>query len=378
MQEKSTEKNESPKIATRNETSYSLHTMTLCAQLSPYEKNLIIEKLKKIGKKYNQGYHVENINAQNTQIWFRVARVFDFNEICLKCFHSGSLSSYWLSVVVNPRRMFHADDHPYVYIAAQEEILQSMELIQRLLDEADITEITRDTFKLSRVDYCVNIDLGDEDAVHDYLRLMKKGRILYAMQRKTEYSCIGRRFIPTSRSFTTNSAQTEFSIYDKYYQLNAEKEKYDPEEIEEARGLIRIEYRAKRPKICYEERKLDCAETLGFLELTPEIAERNICRFLKLTYGTGKFVRLKKAIELIDSSSYQQRTKNIMKKILQETVRRDLNNARLCFEDFYKYMKKFNQLGISPITLDKRSKYKEMENPLYYIEHCNKNQETRQ
>lgn len=50
MQEKCTDKNESPKIATKNETSYSLHTMTLCAQLSPYEKNLIIKKLIKIGK----------------------------------------------------------------------------------------------------------------------------------------------------------------------------------------------------------------------------------------------------------------------------------------------------------------------------------------
>ena len=36
-------------------------------------------------------------------------------------------------------------------------------------------------------------------------------------------------------------------------------------------------------------------------------------------------------------------------------------------------MKRFNELGISPITIEKGSKVKEMENPLYYIEHRSKN-----
>lgn len=45
---------------------------------------------------------------------------------------------------------------------------------------------------------------------------------------------------------------------------------------------------------------------------------------------------------------------------------------RLGSYEFSKRMKKFEELGISPITLSKRSTHPEFENPIYYIENnCN-------
>ena len=45
---------------------------------------------------------------------------------------------------------------------------------------------------------------------------------------------------------------------------------------------------------------------------------------------------------------------------------------RLGSYEFSKRMKKFEELGISPITLSKRSTHPEFENPTYYIENnCN-------
>ena len=59
---------------------------------------------------------------------------------------------------------------------------------------------------------------------------------------------------------------------------------------------------------------------------------------------------------------------------LQEVSLKGLEGAKESYEkDFNKCMKRFNELGISPITIEKGSKVKEMENPLYYIEHRSKN-----
>ena len=51
---------------------------------------------------------------------------------------------------------------------------------------------------------------------------------------------------------------------------------------------------------------------------------------------------------------------------LQEVSLKGLEGAKESYEkDFNKCMKRFNELGISPITIEKGSKVKEMENPLY-------------
>ena len=63
-----------------------------------------------------------------------------------------------------------------------------------------------------------------------------------------------------------------------------------------------------------------------------------------------------------------------MVEILEKVSRGNLQEVKDSYgKDFPKYMKKFNELGISPITIEKRSPFSELENPLYYIEYKNKN-----
>ena len=268
----------------------------------------------------------------------------------------------------------YGNSHPFAYIASPNEVLRAYERIQEFLNAAKIVEIDYKMFMIQRMDYCVNIDMGDSALVKAYMRLMKKGSYPHKMKRRMEYSESGHRQIPTKDSFTVFSKTIEFAVYDKCAQLEQEKEKYEEEDIKTAEGMIRIELRVKRSKIQYDARTNGCEDVRTQLEMASEIANKNIPRYLKSAYGIGKFVKYEKAKRLIQESWYIKRTKEMLLDFLQEVSLKGLEGAKESYEkDFNKCMKRFNELGISPITIEKGSKVKEMENPLYYIEHRSKN-----
>lgn len=371
---KTKKKTSNPIIAAHDQTNYSIHTFTFRAGLTRVSRDSIEEKLIRLSKKKNRGYYIKGKKPYRTTN-YNVASDFGFNTVSLLTITSENMTtSYWMDVKVNPRRMFHKDDHPFVYIADRDDLLYSYIQLDCFLRQAGITEINNAVFYIQRADYCVNIDLEDQERVKAYMRLMKKGAYPYKSERMTEYSEKGKREIPTQDSFTVNTKRFEFSVYDKHIQLSREADKYAKEEIREAEGMIRIELRVKRPKIHYDEKKTECNSTLEFLLSADEIAEGNIPRYLKQAYGSGKFVKLDRAREIIDVSRCKKKTRDQMVEILKKVSRGNLQEVKDSYgKDFSKYMKKFNELGISPITLEKRSPFSELENPLYYIEHRNKN-----
>lgn len=367
-------KTSNPIIAAYDQKNYSIHTFTFRAKLNRENQNSIKEKLIQLSKKKNKGCYQEGKETYKITN-YNAASDFGFNTISLLKITSGDdFKSYWMDVKVNPRWMFHRDDHPFVYIANQDDLIACYKQLGWFLKEAKITEIGCDVFYIQRADYCVNIDLEDRKRVKAYMRLLKKGAYPYKSIRRMENSKTGKRKIPTKDSFTVYTKRFEFSIYDKYAQLSKEADKYSEEEMQEAEGMIRIELRVKRSKLRYDEKKNGCDRTLEFLVLAGEIAEGNIPRYLKKAYGSGKFVKLEKAKEIIEASGCKKKSKNKMVEILEKVSRGNLQEVKDSYgKDFPKYMKKFNELGISPITIEKRSPFSELENPLYYIEYKNKN-----
>lgn len=354
---------------------YSIHTMTVRAPLSPYDWKNIKDTLIDYSMENKKGYYKEeNTDGKNKYIKFKIAERFRFNMVMLMNINTETGNRRYMDIKINPRKMFHPYDHPFSYIAKPEELEESYLKIQEFLDDAGITEIDDGMFYLHRVDYCVNIDLGSSVMVQEYMRLMKKGAYPYGSKRLQEYSESRKRYIPTKNSFSVQSKSFEFSIYDKQSQLSDEGEKYSEDEIEEAKGLVRIELRIARSKIRSEEKKYECAEALDFLRETDKIAKDNIPRYLSMIYGTGKFVCYKAAKQIIMESSCHKNTKKDMIEILKMTSKNNLQFAKSQFnEHFHYYMNIFNKLGISPITLASDSKVLAMQNPIFYIEHNNRN-----
>lgn len=378
MTEKNITKNKNPQNAEEKKIFYSMHTMTMRARLTNCDVKSICEKLISHSQDCRKGYYQDELcgNEKIKYKKFTVAEKFGFNTLVILSTKIMEVKAYWLDIKINPRRMFHKNDYPFTYIANEHDIKLSYEKIQTFLDEAGITEIRKDAFYIHRIDYCVNIDLKFRYAVDEYMRLLKKGRCPYNTKRKLEYSESGKRMVPTKNSFTIFSDSSEFAVYDKNSQLQEENRKYSESEIKRAEGIIRIEYRAKRAKIRNEERKNACNDVSALLACTPKIAEKNISKYLKLVYGTGRFVKYRAAKKRIEGSNFRDKTKKEMINILKLTSRYDLQTTQIYYDsDFAKYMSQFNKLGISPITIERNSRIEEFPNPLYYIEHGNKNYE---
>ncbi len=368
---------DTPQNAGTGAMGYSIHTIDFRVSLTEKDRVGIEERLITLSRQYHARYFSKKEGMGYCSIRYLVAQKFGFNYVSVvKGTSKDGFTKLWMDIKLNPRWMFHEDSYPFTYIASPDELLRGYERIQEFLDAANITVIDCRMFVVHRIDYCVNIDMGDRALVKTYMRLMRKGCCPYKMKRKVEYSESGHRQVLTKDSFTVFSKTAEFAIYDKCTQLEKEGEKYHEEDLQAAEGMICIELRVKRIKVRYDAKAHGCEDTRSQLEMASEIASKNIPRYLESAYGRGKFVKYEKAKQLIRKSRYRKKTKEMLLDFLQMVSSQDLEKAKESYEkDFKECMKRFNELGISPITIEKGSKVKEMENPLYYIEHRGKNYE---
>jgi len=156
-----------------------------------------------------------------------------------------------------------------------------------------------------------------------------------------------------------------------------EKDKYLAEDIAEAEGIVLVELRVKRNKVRYEKMKSDCESETEYLMHTAEISERLLDKYLRECFGTGCFVKASKAEEIIRESSYKDKTKERMCRIIRDTAKNGLQKASLNYEkkhkNFCDMMGRFNSLGISPITIKQRSEIECLDHPIEYIKNRNAN-----
>lgn len=359
-------------IAAEMDTPYTMHTATLKMLLTYQDMRVMKETmLEELDGGINVKKYFKDKNSPcKTEYKFLVSERWGFNYIkFVKCETNGC-KKYWVEVKINPRAMMHRSDHPFVYVADKRDIEGCIAVLDSFWKEVGLGWIDTSLFYIQRIDYCVNIDLGNEDAAGVYMRLLRKGAYPYSAKRMKEYSRTGKRYIDTKNSFTVTSRSFEFSLYSKYKQLKSEEEKYPADEIDRAKGIIRIELRINRCKVKNEAAKHDLQDVDTFLKETSQIAKNNIPRYLAQSYGKGRFVTIQEAKRKIAKTNWKKKTKDEMEDILRIVSRRDLEYVKEIYGDrFSYYMEHFDQIEISPITLTSNSVYEWMPRPLYYIEH---------
>ena len=377
MDQKSTEQDKI-KNAAAVSSRYSMHTMSFCVRLTVREAKEVRDKLvahcEAEGLRY---YEHKNEWADAKELIFPGFLTYGLNSVKVKAISKNIGMICYLQIKVNPRMMFHKDSHPFVYIADADDVRNSLNRIQDFLDMTNINGITKESFYIQRIDYCANIRLRSRYEVEEYMRLVRKGLCPYPTMRKEEYSRTQGRWIPTRNSFTVYCGSYEFSVYDKQSQMMGEKDKYKAEDIEEAEGIIRVELRIKRNKVQYEKKRSGYESETEYLMDTAEISERLLDKYLRECFGTGCFVKASKAEEIVRESSYKDKTKESMCRIIRDTAKSGLQEAGLRYEkehkSFHDMMCRFNALGISPITIKQRSEIECLDHPIEYIKNRNAN-----
>ena len=145
-------------------------------------------------------------------------------------------------------------------------------------------------------------------------------------------------------------------------------------EITEATGQLRIELRIYSSKLNYHNKKINGDFFADIFNLSHKFGE-DLKSYLGIMFGTGRIITIEKAKTIIEQSSHHRETKDKMIEIIKNTSHKDMDFAfrRLRYPEKSRFIKYFNNLDISPITVPKVWKT-EFKSPIDYIETNNVNQ----
>lgn len=212
--------------------------------------------------------------------------------------------------------------------------------------------------ELSRVDYCINVNVGSSENVRAYINL------LYRCDKRKGYKVIGLECpdFDSTKGYTARNdiAGTEISFYDKQKQL--EQRQYD--DSERASGILRIELRLTKSK-AVKERTEGCINNHERIAYCIGNSRREILGVVRQLIPDGDYYTMKEARAIVRKSVKSQKLRERMLEMLKLTKK--LGSIRLAkkeirdkdpkikHEYFNMMMEEFENIGVNPVVLDKKS-----------------------
>ena len=217
-------------------------------------------------------------------------------------------------------------------------------------------EYSVNSLELSRVDYCINVDVGSSENVRAYIKL------LYLSDMKKGYKIIGldNEAFDSSKGFTARNQNygMEISFYDKQKQL--EQRKY--ENSETAAGILRIELRLTRSKSVLEHTP-GCSDNKQRIEYCIRFSRQEILSIVRQLVSDGNYYTMKKAQKIITKSVTNKKLRERMITMLR--LARKYGSIRLAKKEMFKaypkmkheyfnmMMEEFERVGVNPVVLGK-------------------------
>lgn len=230
-------------------------------------------------------------------------------------------------------------------------------------------------WKVSRIDYCIDVKT---DHVEHYIHLMQKGDIPY--HQKLPYNPVNKRrehkkgsvyLIARARDKRSNkTGSVTVNFYDKYLQKLNEQAvtmTVTDAEVEQARNILRLEIQCFLPKINSLKNSYSLTDTRLEQYLSDYICCNVIEDMLFKIARKGAYLRMSEALQIIDASSYQTRTKIKLKALVKAVARQYQSVAKVrdMFisdgtvrdrEAFSDLLRKLDKLDVNPVTIpDKKA-----------------------
>ena len=217
-----------------------------------------------------------------------------------------------------------------------------------------------DGWKAHRVDFTYNIRTSH---VKEYIRLMHKADLRGFTIKRDQH---GHRAMKAGSLYINNSAVT-LNFYDKMDEMiKAENgTRHTPEEIQEAKDMLRIEVQASRDKLSGIKRKQEfTSKQISEFMTSPQAAEDLVISYVYKVLGGATYRKKPAAITLINHSKKHQKTKEQLIAAINEVSQpyRRVDEGRAAHPELNidKAKKILRDLDINLVTLDKNSKVKEL------------------
>ena len=213
-------------------------------------------------------------------------------------------------------------------------------------------EYSVNSLELSRVDYCINVDVGSSENVRAYIKL------LYLSDMKKGYKIIGldNEAFDSSKGFTARNQNygMEISFYDKQKQL--EQRKY--ENSETAAGILRIELRLTRSKSVLEHTP-GCSDNKQRIEYCIRFSRQEILSIVRQLVSDGNYYTMKKAQKIITKSVTNKKLRERMITMLR--LARKYGSIRLAKKEMFKAYPKMKHEYFNMVTSKNPQKYRPIE-----------------
>ena len=270
-----------------------------------------------------------------------------------------SYVNYVIDARVNPSKVIYRESSIDIYKPSDYSLFQ-----ERFNDEIRSFNLPflppLDGWKAHRIDFTYNIHTP---YVKDYIRLMHKADLRGFSIKKDQH---GHRSMKPGSLYINNSAVT-LNFYDKQDEMiKAEGgTRHTPEEISQAKDILRIEVQASRDKLSGIKRKQEfTSKQISEFMQQPEAAEDLVISYASRVLGAATYRKKPAAITIINHSNKHQKTKEQLIAAIEAVSKpyKRVNEVRAACPDLEidKCKKLLREMDINIVNLDKNTKVKEL------------------
>lgn len=322
---KRSEKTRTAKFSIGSE-GFSIHTFEISRRLTRREykrtKKFLYDK---VGRTYKA------VGESNTKI--HVSTAFAGNGVrTIRLFHysDASYDSYYLVMVINPRKLLEPDSsYLGIFEAKKRNVRELVEKFEKLFQ---CTEIESDLggYQFSRIDLCVNIYCDTNKILRELVRVLRKlpTPAKYERQyRKSKNKQEGARYNKHYIKFCCGTHN--LVIYDKTYQIEANGIKAEYEKL--PNGVLRVEMCCLRTylKKFEKEEELETAE--DFLWYMVQNSGEILTDKISCCFPHWRYYQVEHLKEKIKNSHYPADRKEKMKTLVEKMQRKQ--SFETAFED---------------------------------------------
>lgn len=353
------------------EDNFSFHTMeySLCI-----DKNIFNKVYKYMTKIYGIRAQSEK-NKKNKYLYYEWANLKHYGVRVILSKPRGYIQNgffkYKIKLIINPRSLLNNKNEYFgIFKTNPENILKLKDLLDELtydiglIQENDTEYLknvygTIDIFKLTRIDFCVNVILNSENVAKDYLEILSRGDIYDFNLGENVYNAMKERHRKYKNELLYEYKSFNLKIYNKFEQMkNIGKSALIPMEY---KGYLRFEMCAEKEKIKYLIKKYDYDENnmVTFLLNTSREAKKQFKRYVTFLFKEGKFMNLKNAREYIeycktDGLINSRQAKEMTDFLNLVSEKRSIYKAKQCIDSKItekRIFSLFKEIGINPITI---------------------------
>lgn len=212
---------------------------------------------------------------------------------------------YNIKAIVSPRRLIDESSQPMDILRASDDFDRLESLINQSIAECLGNNYCIDNFKLSRLDFCVNIMLSESFSAERYVKLLKRSMKYNSCAEIMEFSDeVTNSAEKNKHSFRIRTGDMTFTAYDKYFQLENIGECFD--KISEA--FLRLEIAVNRDVIrSIEQTYLEKPDNIEIVSTLTSCSERFFKEFIKNNFFEGDYYDINAMKFLIASSGIKQK-----------------------------------------------------------------------